>query len=420
MPVASEKRKVDVPVLFNGVADCCGCESCLAACPKSAISMHENRNGFAFPEIDESLCVGCHACIRACGLHQRVGRQTQGSWYAAAGTGDVSRSASAGAFVTLAREVVAQSGVVFGAAYRQEADGLYVRHQMAETDEGLVPLQNSKYVQSDAGPCFPEVRERLRAGYPVLFCGTPCQVAGLRAYLGKHDWPNLYTVDLVCHGVPSQQMFRDWVRSLEERYGGRVTDVCFRSKRDGWAHSLLLLLQLDGHEEPVYVPSEWSDYYGMFLGLETLRDSCYKCPYASDFRAGDLTLGDFWGVQVNAPEVLDDSERFDMRRGVSCLLVNDAHGREALERFGGRLALREVNFDAIANGNDQLRHPSVMPVDRDACLGAYRNGGWDGVSRWWRWHHVVPAKVESGIKGVAKKVLPKSVVDGLKRLRGRK
>lgn len=384
--------------------------------------MVEDANGFVFPRIDEALCIGCHACVRACGLHQKVGQQTQGPWYAAAGTGDVSRSASAGAFVSLAREVIAQGGAVFGAAYELEADGLHVRHRMAEDEEGLAALQNSRYVQSEAGSCFPGVQRQLRAGRPVLFCGTPCQVAGLRAFLGNRDHPNLYTADLVCHGVPSQRMFRDWVASLEKKYGGRATDVRFRSKRDGWGHSLLLLLLLllDGREEPVYVPSEGSDYYGMFLGLETLRDSCYECPYASGFRAGDLTLGDFWGVQANAPEVLEDSEHFDMRRGVSCLLVNDGRGREALERFGGQLALREVTFDAIAKGNDQLRHPSVRPVDRDECLKAYRDGGWDCVSRWWHWHHVVPGNVKSGIKGAAKKVLPRSAVEGLKRLRGRR
>lgn len=407
-------------MLFGGAADCCGCESCLAACPRGAISVREDGNGFAFPHIDEALCIGCHACVRACGLHRRLGQETQGPWYAAAGTGDVSRSASAGAFVTLARGVIARGGCVFGAAYEAEADGLHVRHRMAESEEGLAPLQNSKYVQSEAGPCFPEVRRQLATGRAVLFSGTPCQVAGLRGYLGERDYPNLYAVDLVCHGVPSQEMFRAWVAGLEGRYGGRVTDVRFRSKRDGWGHSLLLLLLLDGREQPEYLPSDDSDYYAMFLGLETLRDSCYECPYAGSYRAADITLGDFWGVQVNAPEVLDDSGRFDMRRGVSCLLVNDERGREMLERFGGGLALREVGFDDIARGNDQLRHPSERPADRDRLMRAWRKGGWDGASRWWRWHHVVPGRAKSAAKGAAKSILPKPAVEKLKRLRGRR
>lgn len=407
---------MDIPKLFDGAADCCGCESCLAACPKGAIAMVEDANSFAFPRIDRSLCIGCHACVRACGLHQLLGQETSGPWYAAAGTGDVSHSASAGTFVTLAREVIARGGCAFGAAYEAEADGLHVRHRMAENEEGLATLQNSKYVQSEAGPCFPEVRRQLATGRPVLFSGTPCQIAGLRGYLGKKSYPNLYTADLVCHGVPSQAMFRAWVANLEKKYGSRVNDVRFRSKRDGWGHSLLILLLFDGQEEPEYLSCD-IDYYGMFLGLETLRDSCYECPYAGSYRVGDLTLGDFWCVQVNAPEVLEDSIRFNEERGVSCLLVNNAHGREALERFGIGLALKEVGFDAIAKGNDQLRHPSVRPADRNKLMKAWREGGWDGASRWWRWHHVVPGRVKTTINKAVKGLLPAPVLNILKRLR---
>lgn len=413
------EKKVDIPTLFNGTDDCCGCGSCAAACPKGAISFYEDGNGFAFPHIDETLCIGCHLCVRVCGLHQRLGQETEGPWYAAAGTCDVSRSASAGAFVSLAHEVIDQMGVAFGAAYEAQEDGLHVVHRMADDEDSLVALQNSKYVQSDAGICFPEVRAQLRSGRPVLFCGTPCQVAGLRGYLGKKVYPNLYTVDLVCHGVPSQRMFRDWVAHLERKYGSRITDVRFRSKRDGWGHSLLLLLQLDGHEEPMYIPSDSSDYYQMFLGLETLRDSCYVCPYAGNYRSGDLTLGDFWGVEANRPDVMEQ-EGFDLKRGISCLLVNNDRGREALERFGDGLRLYEVAFDDIAKGNDQLRHPSVMPSNREAFLKVYRDEGWGGLEKWWHWHQVVPGKINTGIKNAAKAVLPKSAVQRIKRMMGSK
>lgn len=413
--MTNREKKVNVPVLFDGSGDCCGCESCYSACPKGAITMTDDLNGFAFPHIDTSLCVGCNACVRACGLHQRVGQKTSGPWYAAAGRGDVSRSASAGVFASLAREVLAKSGVVFGAAYETRSDGLYVRHCLVEDEEGLEALQNSKYVQSEAGPCFPEVRRQLISGRPVLFCGTPCQVAGLRAFLGKRSYPNLYTADLVCHGVPSGHMFRDWVMNLEKKYNGHITNVRFRSKRDGWGH-LLLSLEFDDPEEPVYVPADASDYYQMFLGLETLRDSCYKCPYAGSFRSGDITLGDFWGVQENRPDVLE-RDGFDLHRGISCLLVNNAHGAEALDSFGGSLSLYEVCFDDIAKSNDQLRHPSFMPADRDKCLKVYREGGWERVSRWWFWHHIVPRNIMTGIKDILKKVLPTSTVKKLSNAR---
>lgn len=402
-----------VPTLFSGKNDCCGCQSCAAICPMDAIEMVSDENGFMFPVIHQESCVGCRACTRACGLHQHVGQQTEGPWYAASGNGDVSQSASAGVFVSLAREIIAQGGTVFGAAYHLTDDGLHVSHIEATDENRLAALQNSKYVQSAAGLCFPRVRQELIEGKTVLFCGTPCQVAGLRAFLGKGGpWPNLYTADLVCHGVPSEQMFRDWVESEESQLRQKIVDVRFRCKNNGWGHSLLLL-QLQGGSEEL-IPADRSAYYAMFLGLETLRDSCYVCPYASGFRAGDLTLGDFWGIQKTRPEVMNDEVHFNMKRGISCLLVNNAHGREALEKFGARLNLREVSFNDIASGNDQLRHPSTLPSDRKSCLKAYRDGGWGKVEKWWRWHHVIPDNAKEKTKKLIYRVLLVPVVKHIK------
>lgn len=411
--MVGDKENVNFPVLFSGKEDCCGCQSCAAICPMRAIEMAPDENGFVFPKIHKENCIGCQACVSACGLHQRIGRQTEGPWYAAAGRGDVAQSASAGVFVSLAREIIAQGGVTFGAAYQLLDDGIHVCHVEASEEHGLTKLQNSRYVQSAAGPCFSQVKRELVKGKTVLFCGTPCQVAGLKAFLGKEKpWPTLYTADLVCHGVPSEQMFRDWVASEESRKGKKITDVRFRCKRDGWGHSLLMLVFQDGSEE--LIPADHSAYYAMFLGLETLRDSCYVCPYASGFRAGDLTFGDFWGVQKTRPEVMRDAARFNEKRGVSCLLVNTEHGREALFKYGDRLNLKEVNFIDIASGNDQLRHPSVLPSDRESCLQAYRSGGWDSATKWWVWHHEIPDKVKEKARGLVTHALPDSTLMHIK------
>ena len=401
-------REREVPVLFDGAKDCCGCGSCTAACPRGAITMAEDARGFVFPRIDESACVGCGACVRACGLHARLGGETQGPWYAAAGRGDVAASASGGVFATIARAVIAEGGCAFGAAYEPFEGGLHVRHRMAEDEEELAGLLNSKYVQSDASGCFAEVRRQLKDGRQVFFCGTPCQVAGLKGFLGR-DWPNLLTADLVCHGVPSERMFNGCVREMAEKHGADVVDFRFRCKREGWGHSLLLLLLSDGRE--VTVPADKSAYYDMFLNLKTLRDSCYVCPYAGKHRAGDLTLGDFWGVQHNRPDLLSEGE-LDLQRGVSCLLVNNERGREAVERYGERLYLKEASFDEIAKGNDQLRHPSVLPVDREAYLNAFEEGGWPAITRVWRRRERGP---KYWARKVVKRLLPDPVKKALKR-----
>lgn len=274
---------------------------------------------------------------------------------------------------------------------------------MTEDEVGLSSLQGSKYVQSDAGACFSEVERELRAGREVLFSGTPCQVAGLKGYLGR-DWPKLVTVDLVCHGVPSEAMLRAYLASIDRRKGDRVIDARFRSKRYGWTESLRLDVAFeDGTHE--YLLCAESSYYDLFLGLKTLRDSCYSCPFASPMRPGDLTVGDFWGVEDNRPDVLFD-DRFDVERGISCLLVNNMHGREALERFGRDLDLFEVEFEDIAKGNDQLRHPSAKPTDRELYLATFRDGGWNSVETLWRRRE---RGVRYRVREAAKRVLPKGV-----------
>lgn len=406
--------------LWANASDCCGCGACAARCPRGAIVMIENQEGFVYPEIDGELCVDCGMCRRACGFQNRYAREAVGPFYAASYRGDSSMSASAGAFYALARSVVEAGGVVFGAAYADDGEGLRVRHAMVGDAEGLAVLQGSKYVQSDAGTCFPEVLRQLRSGREVLFSGTPCQISGLRGYLGR-DWSNLVTVDLVCHGVPSEAMFRSLVASIAHERGKRVVDFRFRCKREGWGHSLLLLLLLRpfgavdaSRDEEVLVPAHESAYYDLFLGLRTLRDSCYYCPFAGRLRPGDLTVGDFWGVEANRPDVLEDG-RFDTRRGVSCLLVNSDRGLEALGRLGGDLDLLEVSFDDIAKGNAQLRHPSEFPADRSLYLDAFRDGGWDAVEALWR-------RRERGVsyrfKKVVKAVVPECVLGMAKRALG--
>lgn len=375
--------------------------------------MSEGKDGFVLPVIDSDLCVGCGACARACGLNRGIGSNSAGPFYAAAGRGDVSESASGGVFGAVAREVISSGGVAYGAAYECEGNTLRVLHRRAASVDELRPLLNSKYVQSDAGVCFVDVKADIREGRQVLFCGTPCQVAGLKGFLGRY-YENLTTVDLVCHGVPSGRMFSDCVEDYGNQFGSPVVDFRFRCKREGWGHSLLLLLLLEDGRE-VTIPAAKSPYYDMFLNLKTLRDSCYRCPYAGRFRAGDLTIGDFWGVEINRPDVLNDSTKFSQTKGISCLLVNNSHGKDFIDSCDS-LDLYPVDFDDIARGNDQLRHPSNLPSDRGLYIEAFAKGGWRSVRKLY-------LRRERGLKYHSKRILrallPASFISFAKSFRSR-
>lgn len=375
--------------------------------------MSEGKDGFVLPVIDSDLCVGCGACARACGLNRGIGSNSAGPFYAAAGRGDVSESASGGVFGAVAREVISAGGVAYGAAYECEGNTLRVLHRRAASVDELRPLLNSKYVQSDAGVCFVDVKADIREGRQVLFCGTPCQVAGLKGFLGRY-YENLTTVDLVCHGVPSGRMFSDCVEDYGNQFGSPVVDFRFRCKREGWGHSLLLLLLLEDGRE-VTIPAAKSPYYDMFLNLKTLRDSCYRCPYAGRFRAGDLTIGDFWGVEINRPDVLNDSTKFSQTKGISCLLVNNSHGKDFIDSCNS-LDLYPVDFDDIARGNDQLRHPSNLPSDRGLYIEAFAKGGWRSVRKLY-------LRRERGLKYHSKRILrallPASFISFAKSFRSR-
>lgn len=402
-----------VPTLFTSPEECCGCGACAARCPFQAIEMREDVFGFVYPHIDEEICMGCGLCKRVCGYQGEIPRRSSGPWYAASAGDGSPGSASGGAFAMLAQGILENGGVVYGAAYERMEDGLHVRHRRIQDLSELVALQGSKYVQSRLVDCFPEVEEDLKRGVPVLFSGTPCQIAGVKSYL-KRDYANLLTVDLICHGVPNEVMFIGYVKMLERQAGSRIADMRFRDKARGWDAPLALLSKYENGSTSL-VPAGDSSYYDSFLHLKTLRDSCYSCPFAGKNRPADLTVGDYWGVQVQTPELLSENGGpFEMRQGISCLLVNNRAGQNGLEKYGVALKLRSVDFGQIAAGNDQLRAPAVKPKDRKRYLLAFSRGGWPAVEREWR-----VRKFPSRIKSRAFAYVPRQVKDLVKKFLGR-
>ena len=357
----------DAPPRLADRTHCTGCTACAAACPKDAIAMERDREGFARPAVDSAKCVHCGRCTAVCPiLHPREQRPLPAAFAAWNRDEAVRRdSTSGGVFTALAEFVLEGGGVVFGAAL----DGRqHLRHTVCFRKEELWRLRGAKYVQSDLDGIFRMVRECLESR-PVLFSGTPCQVDGLYRFLGDRP-ENLTTCDLVCHGVPSPGVWEDTVRYIERRKGRGLQAVRFRNKVTGWKDSHFTAVYDDGAVDsaPLF-RTEYGHAFGRSLFL---RPSCYRCPYASMTRPGDFTLGDFWGLR---PDELPEQQRW----GVGLLLVNTAHGSHVFDQLPlGRQAFPPER--AIA-GNPRLASPTVCPPDRAAFFAAYALEPFDAVRR---------------------------------------
>lgn len=347
--------------------DCTGCGACASGCPRDAIVMERDREGFVYPRVNGEACVHCGHCTAICpALNQRESGPMP-AVFAAWNRDDSIRkdSTSGGVFSVLAEYILESGGVVFGAAM----DGRqHLRHIACFRKEDLWRLRGAKYVQSDLGDCYREVKRWLESR-PVLFSGTPCQVDGLYRYLGGRP-ENLTTCDLVCHGVPSPGVWEDMVRSIESRRGKSLQAVRFRNKVTGWKDSHFTTVYSDGTVDsaPLF-RTEFGRAFGRALFL---RPSCYRCAYTSMTRVGDFTLGDFWGLR---PEELPEQQE----RGISLLLVNTPHGSHLFDQ----LPLARVSFppERAVAGNPRLATPIQRPADRAAFFAAYALEPFDKVRK---------------------------------------
>ena len=271
-------------------------------------------------------------------------------------------SRSGGVFTELARDVLQRRGAVYGCAL---GDGFTARHVRATSVSELVALRESKYVQSDLAGIWSLLESDLKAGSPVLFSGTPCQVAAVRSFVKAKGLPDegLLYVDLVCHGVPSPAVWQKFLRESAERWGGDVEAASFRDKgRFGWK----------AHQETVLVkgtPHSSRTFARLFYSHLILRPSCFECPYKSLERQGDVTLADFWGIDEAIPG-------FNDNMGVSLVLTSSQKGSEAFDRAKPRLEYREVPVESCLQ--PALLAPFAMPGNRDEFWGDFPTR-----SIWW-------------------------------------
>ena len=400
-------------VLFEEKSKCCGCGACMNACPHNAISMKADEHGFVYPEIQREKCVECGACTRACGYQKDVGANVPLACWAAVAKDPsiVNGSSSGGVFAVLALNVLRKGGVVYGAAQSETDDARSIQHIRIEAQERLHLLQGSKYVQSAMNDVFRQVKRDLETKRDVLFSGTPCQVAGLRAYLGR-KYERLLTVDVICHGVPSERMFQDFLQLQEKRQNIRITRFAFRHKERGRIKNVAVQCRMsDGSTKRIVRGLHGYSYLHLFMEGYIFRESCYQCPFASERRASDITLGDYWSFCEEHPTVKKDT--LNDTNGVSCVLLNTEAGQAAFVGCQPQMMTLETTFDKIARHNEQLRRPSHKPTGREELLRDYQACGYEGMEAYYR-RKCIKRRLVCGMKDLA----PSSLKRLIRRAKG--
>ncbi len=349
---------------------CTGCSACSQICPCGAIAMEADDEGFLFPRIDENRCNGCGLCSRTCPVSKCSGNVGATPVYngkkafacRSLNDGTRERSSSGGIFSELADKTLRSGGVVFGAAF----DGDFnVRHAFTENIEGLDELRRSKYVQSAAGNTFRLAKEFLDAGREVLYCGTPCQIAGLKSFLGK-GYEKLTACDLACFGVPSPKVWQMYLGFLKDRHKSGIKGISFRDKSGGWKEYRMRISFANGGE---YLVKAKDELYFIGFGKNIFsRRSCFDCRFRMQNSAADITLADFWGIDKMSTGISDDN------MGISLAITHTVNGENALAAIGSTVAMTECDAAEAVRYNPRLVSSASEPAGRASFFADMKNG----------------------------------------------
>ncbi len=341
--------------------NCCGCGACAQICPKGCITMQVDGEGFHYPSVNMAKCVRCGLCEKVCPvlLSADTPKRDPLQVYAAMAKDNQIRkvSSSGGVFSLAAQWILDYGGAVFGAAF---AEDFSVHHIKIEHGDDLYKLRGSKYVQSASKHTYQEAKAILEQGRPVLYSGTGCQIAGLKAYLGQ-DYEQLYTLDVLCHGVPSPQV---WCRYLNEQEKA-IAELSFRGKSRGWHGFESNITYVDGSN---YCKHHDKDpFMRCFLSNICLRPSCHKCQFREGRAGADLTVGDAWGVERWMPHMDDD-------KGTSVVLVNTPRGQRLWEAIICQVRTEQINIETVAANNMVYRNSVSPHSNRTRFFCALNNG----------------------------------------------
>ena len=350
---------------------CSGCGACVASCPVDAIKMKDDFRGFQYPVIDEEKCINCGLCKKVCPFNEKDNskKNMEESEIFAVKVKDKEirmKSSSGGMFSVLANYTLENKGVVYGVGFDSDFN---VKHLRVKNKEDLNKIRGSKYVQSELGNTFKEIKKDLEKNLLVLFSGTPCQVAGLNSFLRK-DYKNLMTVDLICHGVPSKIIWRGFVKSLEKKNKSKLKRFYFRNKERGWREGYNLAIFENGKK----LVNDYflNSYIHLFLYNYSIRESCFNCVFKGYNRVGDFTLGDFWGIEKN-------HQAFDDNKGVSLVFLNTKKAKNVFEKV-------KLNLDYVKSNKEEvnqlsLTSPPEAKKDRGQFWKEFNQKGYDFVAK---------------------------------------
>ena len=317
---------------------CSGCEACSNICPKQCISMKEDIEGFLYPEVNTDKCIECHLCEKVCPIKNEVNYNTEDEIYAcyAKKYSEQLTSSSGGFFSVLARYILSMNGIVYGASFD---DDFNVKHSYINDVNELELLKGTKYVQSRMGYIFKDVKKNLDEDRLVLFSGTSCQVAGLKFFL-RQDYKNLYTVDLICHGVPSPKIWREYLNEISK--GRSIEYINFRNKMNGSSELCFEIKYSDGQMmQEKYLKN---NYINGFIKNMYLRPSCFECHFKESNRYSDFTIGDFWGVD-------EFHRKFSNGHGTSVVVVHNKKGREIFQSIKTDINYVKSDLDSMVMWN---------------------------------------------------------------------
>ena len=335
--------------------NCCGCYACYNICPPKCIHMQPDVGGFWYPIVGIDECTECGLCEQVCPiLKEKSEDNYEPLAYACINNNESIRleSSSGGLFTLIAEQIIEDGGAVFGANFNEN---LEVEHSYVELKQELEKLRGSKYVQSKIGKTYEQAKQLLKSGRKVLFTGTPCQIGGLKSFLGK-SYNNLLCVDIVCHGVPSPLVWKKYVDYRQEKAGSAVQRISFRRKDDGWKRYSVSFLFKNNTEYRETMDKDL--FMRAFLKDVCLRPSCYACGFKTIHRQSDITLADFWGIQNILPDMDDD-------KGTSLIFVNSKAGQAIIEQIVDKMQYKEVDIVEAVRYNPAAIKSAVANPHRE-------------------------------------------------------